>query len=246
MCARSKAPRPTRAAAPSWTRARPLPGLRQAQKYAVRVGGGQNQRLALWHGILIKENHIAAAGGVPQVLRQALALNAGVEIQIEVETLISCARRWPARPACCSTTSPRMREAVATPAARCWKSRAASAGRCAIAATGVTASRSAADQGRAAIDFSMRVAVPPDAPAQLDSGVGRSAGRRRLQLHPNQHAHAAVATVIDAARQPGRAERADAGRRACVPEPPAAALHPPQATCLLPDRGERAGVDKPS
>src|SRR5580765_5678557 len=36
-----------------------LPGLRQAQKYAVRVGGGQNQRLALWHGILIKENHIA-------------------------------------------------------------------------------------------------------------------------------------------------------------------------------------------
>jgi nicotinate-nucleotide pyrophosphorylase (carboxylating) len=64
-----------------------VPGLRQAQKYAVRVGGGQNQRLALWHGILIKENHIAAAGGVPQVMQQALALNAGVEIQIEVETL---------------------------------------------------------------------------------------------------------------------------------------------------------------
>jgi nicotinate-nucleotide pyrophosphorylase (carboxylating) len=51
-----------------------LPGLRQAQKYAVRVGGGQNQRLALWHGILIKENHIAAAGGIPQVLTQAGAL----------------------------------------------------------------------------------------------------------------------------------------------------------------------------
>jgi nicotinate-nucleotide pyrophosphorylase (carboxylating) len=64
-----------------------LPGLRQAQKYAVRVGGGQNQRLALWHGILIKENHIATAGGVPEVMRAALALNAGVEIQIEVETL---------------------------------------------------------------------------------------------------------------------------------------------------------------
>lgn len=64
-----------------------LPGLRQAQKYAVRVGGGQNQRLALWHGILIKENHIAAAGSVPEVMRQALALNAGVTIQIEVETL---------------------------------------------------------------------------------------------------------------------------------------------------------------
>jgi nicotinate-nucleotide pyrophosphorylase (carboxylating) len=64
-----------------------VPGLRQAQKYAVRVGGGQNQRLALWHGILIKENHIASAGGVPQAMRQALALKAGVEIQIEVETL---------------------------------------------------------------------------------------------------------------------------------------------------------------
>ena len=64
-----------------------LPGLRQAQKYAVRVGGGQNQRLALWHGILIKENHIAAAGGIAAVLRNAQALNAGVDIQIEVENL---------------------------------------------------------------------------------------------------------------------------------------------------------------
>ncbi len=64
-----------------------MPGLRQAQKYAVRVGGGQNQRLALWHGILIKENHIAAAGGIAAVLRNAAALNAGVDIQIEVENL---------------------------------------------------------------------------------------------------------------------------------------------------------------
>ena len=64
-----------------------IPGLRQAQKYAVRVGGGQNQRLALWHGILIKENHIAAAGGIAQALENAHALNAGDDIQIEVETL---------------------------------------------------------------------------------------------------------------------------------------------------------------
>jgi len=64
-----------------------LPGLRQAQKYAVRVGGGRNQRLALWHGILIKENHIAAAGGIAQVMARALALNAGVDIQIEVESI---------------------------------------------------------------------------------------------------------------------------------------------------------------
>jgi nicotinate-nucleotide pyrophosphorylase (carboxylating) len=64
-----------------------LPGLRQAQKYAVRTGGGQNQRLALWHGILIKENHIAAAGGIAPALRAALALNSGVPVQIEVESL---------------------------------------------------------------------------------------------------------------------------------------------------------------
>jgi nicotinate-nucleotide pyrophosphorylase (carboxylating) len=64
-----------------------LPGLRQAQKYAVRVGGGQNQRLALWHGILIKENHIAAAGGIRAALDAAKALNAGVPVQIETESL---------------------------------------------------------------------------------------------------------------------------------------------------------------
>jgi nicotinate-nucleotide pyrophosphorylase (carboxylating) len=64
-----------------------LPGLRQAQKYAVRVGGGRNHRMALWDGILIKENHIAAAGGIAAALIAARALNAGVSIQIEVENL---------------------------------------------------------------------------------------------------------------------------------------------------------------
>jgi len=64
-----------------------VPGLRQAQKYAVRVGGGQTQRMALFDGILIKENHIAAAGGVAKALKAAQDLNAGVSIQIEVEHL---------------------------------------------------------------------------------------------------------------------------------------------------------------
>ena len=64
-----------------------LPGLRLAQKYAVRVGGGKNQRMALYDGILIKENHIAAAGGVTKALKAAEALNAGVPVQIEVETI---------------------------------------------------------------------------------------------------------------------------------------------------------------
>ena len=64
-----------------------LPGLRLAQKYAVRVGGGQNQRLALYDGILIKENHVAAAGSVTAALIAARRLNAGVTIQVEVENL---------------------------------------------------------------------------------------------------------------------------------------------------------------
>jgi nicotinate-nucleotide pyrophosphorylase (carboxylating) len=64
-----------------------LPGMRLAQKYAVRVGGGKNQRLALYDGILIKENHIAAAGGIVPAMKAAHEAGKGVSIQIEVETL---------------------------------------------------------------------------------------------------------------------------------------------------------------
>ncbi|TSE22073.1 carboxylating nicotinate-nucleotide diphosphorylase [Tepidimonas aquatica] len=65
-----------------------LPGLRVAQKYAVRVGGGLNHRLGLHDAILIKENHIAAAGGVAAALQRAQALAPqALFVQIEVETL---------------------------------------------------------------------------------------------------------------------------------------------------------------
>ncbi|MFC4298570.1 carboxylating nicotinate-nucleotide diphosphorylase [Castellaniella hirudinis] len=64
-----------------------LPGLRLAEKYAVRVGGGKNQRLALYDGILIKENHIMAAGGIAAALRAAQDVSGGVPVQIEVESL---------------------------------------------------------------------------------------------------------------------------------------------------------------
>lgn len=64
-----------------------LPGLRVAQKYAVTVGGGMNQRLGLDDGILIKENHIAAAGSIEAVLKNARAIAGEITIQIEVETL---------------------------------------------------------------------------------------------------------------------------------------------------------------
>ncbi|MDP1558753.1 MAG: carboxylating nicotinate-nucleotide diphosphorylase [Nitrosomonas sp.] len=65
-----------------------LPGLRMAQKYAVKCGGGVNHRLGLYDGILIKENHIMAAGGIKPALRKAREISPpGVFIQIEVESL---------------------------------------------------------------------------------------------------------------------------------------------------------------
>jgi nicotinate-nucleotide pyrophosphorylase (carboxylating) len=64
-----------------------LPGLRRALKYAVRIGGGVNHRMGLYDAVLIKENHVAAAGGIPQALAAARAVAPGVQIQIEVETI---------------------------------------------------------------------------------------------------------------------------------------------------------------
>lgn len=65
-----------------------LPGLRVAQKYAVTVGGGINHRMGLWDAILIKENHIAAAGGIRPALAAAAALATQAQwLQVEVETL---------------------------------------------------------------------------------------------------------------------------------------------------------------
>lgn len=64
-----------------------IPGLRRAQKYAVTCGGGHNHRMGLYDAILIKENHIAAAGSIRAVLERALRLHPGVEVEIEVEDL---------------------------------------------------------------------------------------------------------------------------------------------------------------
>lgn len=64
-----------------------LPGLRQALKYAVRCGGASNHRMGLYDGILIKENHIAAAGGIGPALRQARQVAGDVPVQIEVESI---------------------------------------------------------------------------------------------------------------------------------------------------------------
>ncbi|CAN7566289.1 carboxylating nicotinate-nucleotide diphosphorylase [Polaromonas sp. LjRoot131] len=65
-----------------------LPGLRLAQKYAVVAGGGSNHRVGLYDAVLIKENHIAAAGGIAQVLERAAEVAAQADfVQIEVENL---------------------------------------------------------------------------------------------------------------------------------------------------------------
>jgi nicotinate-nucleotide pyrophosphorylase (carboxylating) len=62
-----------------------IPGLRQAQKYAVRTGGCHNHRTGLYDGILIKENHITAAGSIQQAIDKARSSNPGMPIEIEVE-----------------------------------------------------------------------------------------------------------------------------------------------------------------
>lgn len=64
-----------------------IPGLRRALKYAVTCGGCHNHRIGLYDGILIKENHIAAAGSITAAVEQAKAMNVGVPIEVEVEAL---------------------------------------------------------------------------------------------------------------------------------------------------------------
>lgn len=64
-----------------------LPGLRLAQKYAVRMGGGSNHRVGLFDAILIKENHVRSAGGIAAAIEAAARLDAGVLVEIEVESV---------------------------------------------------------------------------------------------------------------------------------------------------------------
>jgi nicotinate-nucleotide pyrophosphorylase (carboxylating) len=64
-----------------------IPGLRLAQKYAVRCGGGHNHRIGLFDAILIKENHVVAAGGIVHAVRAARAANPDVLLECEVESL---------------------------------------------------------------------------------------------------------------------------------------------------------------
>lgn len=64
-----------------------IPGLRLAQKYAVRCGGGHNHRVGLYDAILIKENHILSAGGIAAAIAAARNLHASMPVEVEVESL---------------------------------------------------------------------------------------------------------------------------------------------------------------
>jgi len=98
-----------------------LPGLRLAQKYAVKIGGGENQRLALYDGILIKENHIAAAGSITAAVQAAFALGTEASVQVEVESIAELEEALAAGAKSIlidNFTEPMMREAVALNAGR--------------------------------------------------------------------------------------------------------------------------------
>ncbi len=145
-----------------------LPGLRLAQKYAVRVGGGKNQRLALYDGILIKENHIAAAGSIQAAMEAARALNAGVSIQIEVENLDELKQALDAGATSVlldNFTTAMMREAVAMTAGRALLEASGGVNRDsvrAIAETGVDRiSIGALTKDLKATDYSLRVIENP-------------------------------------------------------------------------------------
>ncbi len=143
-----------------------IPGLRQAQKYAVRCGGCANHRTGLYDGILIKENHIIAAGSIALAVGKAQELEANVLIEVEVENLDELAQALEAgvtRVLLDNFTLDMMREAVALSAGR---AKLEVSGNVslenipAIAATGVDyASVGALTKHVRAVDLSMRIVV---------------------------------------------------------------------------------------
>jgi nicotinate-nucleotide pyrophosphorylase (carboxylating) len=99
-----------------------IPGLRQAQKYAVRTGGCHNHRMGLYDGILIKENHIAAAGSIERAVQAARAGNPGVAVEVEVENreqIMEAVAAGADRLLLDNFTTAELREAVNLVAGRC-------------------------------------------------------------------------------------------------------------------------------
>lgn len=141
-----------------------LPGLRLAQKYAVTVGGASNPRIGLYDGILIKENHIAAAGGIAQALAQAEKFAVPVQIEVEhleqLKTALQCGAKLILLD---NFDLPRLREAVAITGNRAQLEASGGitlANIRAVAETGVQRiSVGSLTKDVRAIDFSMRIAA---------------------------------------------------------------------------------------
>lgn len=153
-----------------------LPGLRRAQKYATRCGGCRNHRMGLYDGVLIKENHIAAAGSVARAVTLARAqAPAGVFVEVEVEDLAELREALAAgadRILLDNMDLPTLREAVAVTAGR---ARLEASGGItldnirAVALTGVDdISVGAITKDVKALDLSMRFAAAPEFAATWD------------------------------------------------------------------------------
>ncbi|MBX3695565.1 MAG: carboxylating nicotinate-nucleotide diphosphorylase [Steroidobacteraceae bacterium] len=147
-----------------------LPGLRLAQKYAVRCGGAQNHRLGLHDMVLIKENHIAAAGSITAAVAAARRLSPGVPIEVEVETAAELDEALAAKPDVIMLDEfdePGLRAAVERNRALGRPAKLEASGSvslatiCAIAATGVDyISIGAITKHVRALDLSLRITIP--------------------------------------------------------------------------------------
>ncbi len=147
-----------------------LPGLRQAQKYAVRVGGGMNHRMGLFDAVMLKENHIHAEGSIANAVAKARAAYPDIPIIVEVESLDELRQALATdcnRILIDDFTDADMREAVKTASGRkpLEVSGSVSLERLkAIAEAGVDfVSVGSITKNIRAIDFSMRLGSPPDA-----------------------------------------------------------------------------------
>jgi nicotinate-nucleotide pyrophosphorylase (carboxylating) len=143
-----------------------IPGLRKAQKYAVRCGGCQNHRMGLYDGILIKENHILAAGSIALAVAHARSLGADIPIEVEVETFTELRQALEAgaeRILLDNFSLDQIREAVAITAGRAKLEVSGNADLefvKTIASTGVDyVSVGALTKNIAAIDLSMRITL---------------------------------------------------------------------------------------
>ena len=149
-----------------------LPGLRQAQKYAVRAGGGDNHRMGLYDTVMLKENHILAAGSIAAAAARARQLHPGVPLVIEVESLDELRQALDTdcdRILVDDFSEQDLRQAVAIASGRTALEVSGGVGLervAAIAATGVDCiSVGALTKHVRAVDFSMRLGEPPAAGA---------------------------------------------------------------------------------